>query len=320
MRVAIIGCGGIGRLHARAYQTLTDVKIAYMIDINKDLADKAAKDFGAVPLYSADDLPERPDIVDVVTPPGAHTALTLQFVKQGIPVFCEKPLTTDIGEARAVASAADQYGVPVGIGFKMRNEAIFKAAKEHIGKVGKLYAVSTVKNQPHHATTKDHWIAKTGCMYELSVHEYDLIEWIAGIHALDVRADLYYDFGWEKENRAFLDVNYTNGVKGQLMSSYSPDTSFTFSDLTMSFVGEKGYMRVERPNRIFLHTDKDEIINVVPEDNFFATVAELSNFIDCVKKNVLPDPDVHNGANMTFMVEAARTSSLIGDRVKIERV
>ena len=121
MRVAIIGCGGIGCLHARAYQTLTDVKIAYMIDINKDLADKAAKDFGAVPLYSADDLPERPDIVDVVTPPGAHTALTLQFVKQGIPVFCEKPLTTDIGEARAVASAADQYGVPVGIGFKMRN-------------------------------------------------------------------------------------------------------------------------------------------------------------------------------------------------------
>ena len=79
-------------------------------------------------------------------------------------------------------------------------------------------------------------------------------------------------------------------------------------------------MRVERPNRIFLHTDKDEIINVVPEDNFFATVAELRNFIDCVKKNVLPDPDVHNGATMTFMVESARTSSLIGDRVTIERV
>ena len=320
MNVAIIGCGGIGCLHARAYQTMPDVKVAYMIDINRDLADRAAKEFGAVPLYSADDLSEMPDIVDVVTPPGAHTALTLRFVEQGIPVFCEKPLTTDIEEARAVVSAADRYGVPVGIGFKMRNEAIFKAAKENIGRVGTLYAVSTVKNQPHHADTKEHWIAKTGCMYELSVHEYDLIEWIAGIHALDVRADLYYDFGWEKENRAFLDVNYTNGIKGQLMSSYSPDTSFTFSDLTMSFVGEKGYMRVERPNRIFLHTDKDEIIDVVPEDNFFATVAELRQFVDCVKKGVMPDPDVHNGANMTFMVEAARASSFSGERVRIERV
>ena len=176
MNVAIIGCGGIGCLHARAYQTMPDVKVAYMIDINRDLADRAAKEFGAVPLYSADDLSEMPDIVDVVTPPGAHTALTLRFVEQGIPVFCEKPLTTDIEEARAVVSAADRYGVPVGIGFKMRNEAIFKAAKENIGRVGTLYAVSTVKNQPHHADTKEHWIAKTGCMYELSVHEYDLIE------------------------------------------------------------------------------------------------------------------------------------------------
>ena len=54
-----------------------------------------------------------------------------------------------------------------------------------------------------------------------------------------------------------------------------------------------------------------ENANVIPEDNFFATVAELRNFIDCVKMGILPDPDVHNGANMTFMVEAARTSSFI---------
>ena len=60
MRVAIIGCGGIGCLHARAYQTLTDVKIAYMIDINKDLADKAAKDF----ILNLQNLSKSSDIIE----------------------------------------------------------------------------------------------------------------------------------------------------------------------------------------------------------------------------------------------------------------
>ena len=319
MKVAIIGCGGIGKLHARAYRTIPGVEVAYMIDLVKDLADSAAEEFGAKALYSVDDLPERPDIVNVVTPPDCHTDLTIRFIEQGIPVFCEKPLTTDAEEAKRVVKAADRYDVPVGIGFKMRNEAIFREARNHIGKVGKLYGISAVKNQPHHVTSPDHWTTRTGCMYELSVHEYDLISWITGLTPLDVRAELFYDFGWQKENRAFLDVNYSDGVKGQLFSSYSPDTSFTFSDLTLSFVGERGYMRVERPNRIFLHTDKDEIIDVVPEDNFFATVAELGNFVEAVKTGTKPVPDVHNGAAMTLMVEAARTSSFTGRREPIER-
>ena len=319
LKIAIIGCGGIGKLHAKAYEQIPGVKVEWMIDVVKDLADCAAAQFGAKALYNVDDLTEKPDIVDVVTPPNLHTAFTLKFVEQGIPVFCEKPLTTDVDEAKAVVAAADRYDVPVGIGFKMRNELIFIEAKKHIGKLGKLYAVSTVKNQPHHVTTPDHWTTKTGAMYELSVHEYDLINWITGLEPLDVSAELHYDFGWEKENRAFLNVHYTDDVTGQLFSSYSSDTTFTFSDLTMMFVGDKGYMRVERPNRIFLHTDRDEVIDVVPEDNFLATVAELRNFVEAVRTGTKPVPDVHNGAAMTLMVEAARKSSITGKREIIER-
>ena len=320
IKVAIIGCGGIGRLHASVYKSLPDTEIIYMVDMVEELAVSAAKEYGGTALTSIDQMTERPDMVDVCTPPDLHTALNLAFIKKGIPVFSEKPLATDIDEAKAVAAAADKYDVPVGIGLKMRNESIFIAARENIHKLGKLYSISAVKNQPHHAVNKDHWTTRVGAMYELSVHEYDLINWIAGVTPQNVRAELCYDYGWEKENRCYLSVNYNDGIKGQLMSSYSADTTFTYSDLALTFIGEKGYMRVERPNRIFLHTDKDEIIDVEPGTFDYSTHCELEQFVEAIKNGKKPDPDVHVGANITLMVEAARKSSFTGEYVDIERV
>jgi len=319
MKVAIIGCGGIGRLHARVYKSL-GMEFLYMVDTVKAAAESAAAEFGGTALTDISEMTELPDIVSITTPPNLHTELTITFVEKGIPVFCEKPLTTDIEEAKRVVEAADRNNVPVGIGFKMRNEPIFREARKYIGQLGKLYSVSAVKNQPHHAVNKDHWTCKTGCMYELSVHEYDLITFISGLIPQEVRAELCYDYGWEKENRAYLSVNYNDGVKAQLMSSYSSDTTFTFSDLALTFTGERGYMRIERPNRIFLHTDEDTIINIETEDNYLATYAEISAFVEAVKHGEKPVPDCHDGANMTFMVEAARESSHTGTYVKIERV
>ena len=320
IKVAIVGCGGIGRLHASVYKALPDVEIIYMVDKIEALAVAAAKEYGGQPLTDIEQMTERPDMVDVCTPPDLHTALNLTFIKRGIPVFSEKPLATDIEEAKMVAAAADEYDVPVGIGLKMRNEEIFLEARKHVHKLGKLYSISAVKNQPHHAVNNDHWTTRVGAMYELSVHEYDLINWIAGVTPRRVRAELCYDYGWEKENRAYLSVDYNDGIKGQLMTSYSADTSFSYSDLALTFIGEKGYMRVERPNRIFLHTDKDEIINVTPSAFDHSTFCELEQFVNAVREGRKPDPDVHVGANMTLMVEAARTSSKTGEYVDIERV
>lgn len=319
MKVAIVGCGGIGKAHARAYKMLPGTEILYMIDRVESLARETAAEFGAKPLCDIREMQERPDIVSVVTPPFAHTETTLSLIRMGIPVFCEKPLTMNAEEARAVVNASDKLGVPVGIGFKMRYEPVFQKARERIGSLGKLYGVSVVKNQPHNPNP-NHWVRKVGCMYELSVHEYDLVNWIAGIRPESVRAELCYDFGWERENRAFLDVNYSGGVKGQLISCYSPATKFTFNDLTITYVGERGYMRVERPNRIFLHTDTDEIIDVVPKENGELFREELEAFVEAVRLGAKPDPDVRTGAEMTFLVEAARLSSERKERIRIEGV
>lgn len=319
MKAAIVGCGGIGKAHARAYAAIEGIELLYTIDRVPALADAAAEEFGAKALYDISEMTEKPDIVSVVTPPFAHTEPTLALLRMGIPVFSEKPITMDVEEAKAVAAASAEHGVPVGIGFKMRYEPVFRRAKELIPRLGKLYAVSAVKNQPHHQKP-GHWVERVGCMYELSVHEYDLINWIAGLDPVDVQAELCYDFGWERENRAYLDVNYAGGIKGQLLSSYSPDTKFSFHDLSITYVGERGYMRIERPDRIFLHTDTDEIFDVDPASGGNQFEQELRAFIAAVQNGTAPDPDARSGAVTTFMIEAARESAVSGKRTALARI
>lgn len=316
MKVAVVGCGGIGKTHARAYQQIEGVEILYMIDRIPELAQAAAEEFHAVALTDISQMTEKPDLVSVATAPFAHTEPTLQLIRMGIPVFCEKPLTMDVEEAKAVVAASEEMNVPVGIGFKMRYEPVFQKARELVGQLGKLFAVSVVKNQPNNPNP-EHWVRKVGCMYELSVHEYDLVNWIAGLKPESVRAELCYGEGWLKENRAYLDVNYAGGVKGQLISSYSPATKFTFNDLTITYLGERGYMRVERPDRIFLHTDGNEIIDIEPKGGLDLFKEELQDFIEAVATHQKPKMDARLGAEMTFMVEAARASSLSGERVDI---
>lgn len=319
MRIAVVGCGGIGNTHARAYKSLDDVELLYMIDRVPELAEISAKEFSAVALNDINEMKVMPDIASVATPPFAHTDVVLGLLSMGIPVFCEKPLTMNKNEARQILHASDDLNVPVGIGFKMRYEPVFQKAREQIHRLGKLYAVSVVKNQPYNPRPNG-WIPRVGCMYELSVHEYDLVNWIAGITPQSVYAELEHDFGWERENRAYLDINYNDGIKGQLLSSYSPHTKFTFSDLSITYVGECGYMRIERPNRIFLHTDKDEVINITPKENIRLFAEELSDFVEAIAQENDVHPNARDGAEMTFLVESARESSISGKRVFVEKV
>lgn len=318
LNVGIIGCGGIGMTHARAYAKLENVKLAAMIDFNYALAQKAAEQFAAKAFRSIDECDVKLDLVSVVTPPSAHFKVVMDLLERGIPVFCEKPITMNIEEARQMAAKSEETGIPVGVGFKMRNEAVFAKAKELIGEVGKILAVSVVKNQPQSPNPAKAWVKDTGCMYELSVHDYDLVHYIMGAYPVSVEARLGYRHGWNREDQAYLTVEYDNGAIGQLMSAYTTTASWTYQDIAITFVGENGYMRVERPNRIVLATDTQRVIDVEPLDGEEPFRIELAGFVDSLIRKTQFRPDVHDGAITTILVESANISHKEGKVVEIQ--
>ena len=323
IKVAVVGCGGIGGRHCEAYKRISNVALAAFVDSDIAKAKEFSRIHGGQATYSSvnEIIPGSVDLISITTPPMYHTQPVLDALGMGAHVFCEKPITMDIGESRQIEELSREKGFPLGIGFKMRFEPIFVKAREMIGEIGDILAVSTIKIQPYHQRKTFDWVPQVGAMYELSVHEYDLINFIGGLKPMKVYGQLEFAPGWTREKRAFLQVAYDGGVTGQSMSVYSEDASFHYRDLTMTFVGTRGYMRVERPDRIVLHTDDYRIVPVESEDGLNAFVAELSSYIKGMATgSIHPCAGLEDALMATALVESANESHRTGRWVDINTI
>jgi len=109
MRVGIVGCGHIGRVHMSYLLHTPHVEIVAVSDQDGDRAKQAANEFRVGRHYDTlDDLlrEESPDVVHISTPPSTHAALALRALSAGCHVFVEKPFALTLDEADRVIAAA----------------------------------------------------------------------------------------------------------------------------------------------------------------------------------------------------------------------
>jgi predicted dehydrogenase len=191
------------------------------------------------------------------------------------------------------------------VGFKMRYEPVFKKAKELLPQIGQLFSVSSVKQQPYKSRPENNWFPKVGAMFELSVHDFDLIHWIAGIRPQEVLCSkLSHRLGWEKEDAFNLTVQYTDGVVGLLQGMYALENKFMYRDFCATFMGEKGYLRIERPDRVILHAEEYAVHEVDPKEaNAFSE--ELKHFRNVILGEEENTLTAEAGMDATFIAERA---------------
>ena len=103
-RVAIIGCGGMGRSHARAFQNHPRTEVVAAMDINPDAVNRMAEEFSVPGVYldrkrmfESEDL----DIVDVCTWQSVRAEITIDAAENTdvVGIFGEKPMCASVGEA-----------------------------------------------------------------------------------------------------------------------------------------------------------------------------------------------------------------------------
>lgn len=317
MRVAIVGCGGIGAAHARAYTEIEGVSIEAFVDLDVDVAQKHGDDFGGRPFPSVSDIVGQVDAASVTTPPHCHFDVVRELLEAGVHVFCEKPLTMDPRQSQTLLQLADDKKLTLMTGFKMRFEPVFAKAKELAPRLGRIHNLSTLKMQPFVPRDQREWRPIVGAMYELSVHDFDLIHWICGIRPVAVyAAKLDRKFGWEREDGFSIIVEYDNGATGCLSGSYQPQAKWIGRDFTFCVAGENGYMRVERPDRVCTHLESFEIHEEDPT-SVQPFAAELQNFCDVVAGRAEPTIEPEAGLVTTALVEAAVLSDREKRRVEL---
>ena len=112
MKVAVIGAGSMGGMHARLLGGMEGVDEVLIVDADPVRAAAAAE---AVDGRTAahDEAIAEADAVVVATPPALHAASVLAAIERGTPVLCEKPLTDSLVTSRALTAHADAAGAHV---------------------------------------------------------------------------------------------------------------------------------------------------------------------------------------------------------------
>jgi predicted dehydrogenase len=109
LRVAIVGAGRLGSLHAEKYAALPGVKVAFVADIDLARATALAARAGAKALEHCGHLKGRVDIASVAVPGISHYPVARELLESGIDVLLEKPMAATVAEARELAAVAARH-------------------------------------------------------------------------------------------------------------------------------------------------------------------------------------------------------------------
>ncbi|MGH2350056.1 MAG: Gfo/Idh/MocA family protein, partial [Chloroflexota bacterium] len=126
IRVAIIGCGGMGRTHARTLVGLADAEVALLVDPLSASVERLQREVGLEDVPSTGDAAAalsdgRIDAVVIATHHDLHPPLAIGAAEVGKHVFVEKPLALTLEGCRAIERAAARGGVQVVVGFQARH-------------------------------------------------------------------------------------------------------------------------------------------------------------------------------------------------------
>lgn len=181
--MAVLGCGRIGRMHARNLARHPRVKLVSVFDVASNVARETASELGVEAAGSVDEVLGDRSVraVLIASPTDTHVSLIGAAVKAGKAVLCEKPIDLDLERARAGWREIAAQQPLVMLGFNRRFDPSFRALRERLqsGEIGKLeLAVITSRDPapPSAAYIK----ASGGLMRDMTIHDFDMARYLAG--------------------------------------------------------------------------------------------------------------------------------------------
>ena len=232
MRIGFVGTGVIAWAHAIGLQAMIragvlDAAVVAVYDLDGDRAAGFAGVNGATVESSVVGVLERCDAVWVCTPTAAHRAVVEAAAGRGLPVFCEKPLATDLAGAEALAAVVADSGVPAQVGLVLRSAPVFRALREVLAS-GELGAPMTAifrddQYFPVRGVYSSTWrgdvaVAGGGCLIEHSIHDLDILRFCLGeVSEVTGRtADFSGHVG--VEDLATVSLQFASGASAELVS------------------------------------------------------------------------------------------------------
>jgi predicted dehydrogenase len=144
VKIGVIGVGQIGKAHLRSYAGIPEAEVVAVADINLAEAQRVAGEFKIADAYNDfRALLKRPDItaVDVCLHNNFHMPVTVEALRAGKHVYCEKPMAGSLADADTMYRISRECGKKLSIQLSTVFSKETRAAKELIdgGHLGKVY-------------------------------------------------------------------------------------------------------------------------------------------------------------------------------------
>lgn len=312
LRIAVVGCGGIGAVHVRSWGKVEGARVTAACDA--DLARAEATGAAAYGDWSALLEAGGFDAVDICTPPHLHADVAIQALSRGIPVLCEKPLARTPEEARRIVEAAERSGTLLMTAFCHRFEPGVEFVKALVRPDG-IGRVLMFRNRfgTRFKGVEERWfsnagIAGGGTLMDTSVHSVDLFRYLVGeVQAVSGAVKTFNPAIQGVEDSAAMLLQTTDGAIGVIEASWMTPWSANVIEV----YGENGAAVVDYDNgetRYRLQGDPAWTKAELPAGDRF--VEELRHFASLLRGEAAPRVTGRDGLRAVEIIHEAYARAL----------
>jgi predicted dehydrogenase len=170
LKVAVIGTGALGSIHARIYSSMENVDLAGVCDTNSARLADISKELGVTGFKDYRALIDKVDAASIVVPTKDHYSISKDFLNAGAHLLIEKPIAQTVEQADSLLRIAEYRGLTLAVGHIER----FNAAIEAILKIkGDIKFAECHRLGPFSPRVKD-----VGVVLDLMIHDIDILLWL----------------------------------------------------------------------------------------------------------------------------------------------
>lgn len=266
-KLAMIGCGGIGKYHLGHFLQFKDIELAGFCDIIPERAESFVKEAGCGKAFTDyrkmyDEV--NPDMVFICVPPTEHGEIEFETIKRRIPFFVEKPVALSLDLAYKIRDEVNKAGLITAVGFQCRYSNLVEPNIKFIKEKGIIF-VDCIRIG---GVPSVHWWRKKstsgGQIVEQTIHQFDIIRYVFDepelVFTLGTRGFVTDVEDYDTDDLSTTVVRFKSGALGTISTGcYAKSGDAAESKIVFSSKDARAELRILNDLRIFGY--KDNLIN-----------------------------------------------------------
>ena len=318
LRLAIIGAGRIGQVHARTVYSHPGAELVTIVDPVPGAAAAVAATYGARATEHVEDVYGDPsiDAVVICSPTTCHVDQIIASVAAGKAVLTEKPV--DLRVARVdeclAAIAGSEHRVMVGFNRRFDPGVLELKGRLDAGEVGELRQLTIISRDPA-AAPAQYMVNSGGIFKDMTIHDFDMVRFLLG-DVVEVSASGHAFIedirGIDDIDTCSVTLTAPSGATATILNSRVCAAGY---DQRIEVFGPKGAIETTNLRTTGVRSSGAGGTEVAgPYLPFFleryaaAYAAELDHFITSIEAGTAPSPSVRDGRAALVIAEAADAS------------